>query len=86
MGLSYIAKKAYFDTIPHEKLISMVKETVVDGSVLSLLEKCLKAGVMDGGSFHINEQGTPQGGLCKALHKPPYAKKVIMRSKPLEPL
>ncbi len=25
-------------------------------------------------------EGTPQGGLCKALHKPPYAKKVIMQS------
>lgn len=31
--------KAYFDTIPHERLIAKVKETVVDGSVLSLLEK-----------------------------------------------
>jgi hypothetical protein len=27
-----------------------------------------------------NKAGTPQGGLCKALHKPPYAKKVLMQS------
>jgi RNA-directed DNA polymerase len=55
--------KSYFDTIPHEKLIGMVKETVVDGSVLALLEKFLQAGVMEGGSYHLNERGTPQGDL-----------------------
>src|SRR5690606_16620681 len=38
--------KSYFDTIPHEKLIGMVKETVTDGSVLSLIEKFLKAGIL----------------------------------------
>ncbi|MCM3635221.1 MULTISPECIES: group II intron reverse transcriptase/maturase [Paenibacillus] len=59
--------KSYFDTIPHEKLIRMVKETVVDGSVLTLLEKFLKAGILDGGSFHLNEQGTPQGGVISPL-------------------
>lgn len=59
--------KSYFDTIPHEKLIGMVKETVVDGSVLRLLEKFLQAGVMEGGSFHINERGTPQGGVISPL-------------------
>jgi RNA-directed DNA polymerase len=59
--------KSYFDTIPHETLIGMVKETVVDGSVLSLLQKMLKAGVMEGGSFHLNEQGTPQGGVISPL-------------------
>ncbi|MFC3773816.1 group II intron reverse transcriptase/maturase, partial [Paenibacillus sp. GCM10012303] len=59
--------KSYFDTIPHNKLLDMVKESVVDGSVLALLEKFLQAGVMDGGSFHINEQGTPQGGVISPL-------------------
>jgi RNA-directed DNA polymerase len=59
--------KSYFDTIPHEKLIRIVKETVTDGSVLSLIEKFLKAGIMEGGSFHLNEQGTPQGGVISPL-------------------
>ncbi|MDQ6418296.1 reverse transcriptase domain-containing protein, partial [Paenibacillus sp. LHD-117] len=59
--------KSYFDTIPHEKLIGKVKETVVDGSVLTLLEEFLKAGVMDDGSYHLNEQGTPQGGVISPL-------------------
>ncbi|WP_263364583.1 reverse transcriptase domain-containing protein, partial [Paenibacillus arenilitoris] len=59
--------KSYFDTIPHEKLIGMVKETVTDGSVLSLIEKFLKAGILEDGSFHLNEQGTPQGGVISPL-------------------
>lgn len=59
--------KSYFDTIPHERLLGMVRETVVDGSVLALLEKFLQAGVMDDGSFHMNERGTPQGGVISPL-------------------
>lgn len=59
--------KSYFDTIPQEKLMGMVRETVVDGSVLKLLEAFLQAGIMEGGSFHLNEQGTPQGGVISPL-------------------
>lgn len=59
--------KSYFDTIPHGKLLDMVRETVVDGSVLTLLETFLTAGIMDGGSFQLNEQGTPQGGVISPL-------------------
>lgn len=59
--------KSYFDTIPHDKLLARVKEQITDGSVLELLEKFLTAGIMDGGSFHLNEQGTPQGGVISPL-------------------
>lgn len=59
--------KSYFDSIPHEKLLVMAKETIVDGSVLALLTNFLKAGIMDGGSYQMNEQGTPQGGVISPL-------------------
>lgn len=59
--------KSYFDTIPHDKLISLVREEVVDGSVIHLLECFLQAGVMEGGSFYLNEKGTPQGGVISPL-------------------
>lgn len=59
--------KAYFDTIPHEKLMDRVREEVVDGSVLNLLRQFLKAGVMEDGSFYLNETGTPQGGVISPL-------------------
>ena len=39
-----------------------------------ILEKWLKSGFMEDGQFYPTKQGTPQGGLCKVLHKLPYAK------------
>lgn len=59
--------KSYFDLIPQDKLIRTVREEVVDGSVIQLLESFLQSGVMDNGTFHLNEQGTPQGGVISPL-------------------
>jgi RNA-directed DNA polymerase len=72
----------YFDNIDHAWLLKMLAERVDDKAFLWLIEKWLKAGVLetDGKVLHP-VTGTPQGGLCKALHNPPYAKKVIMQSK-----
>jgi len=56
--------KNYFDTIPHDKLMERVKELISDGRLLGLLEKYLKAGVMDGlKGWEPTEQGTPQGAV-----------------------
>ena len=35
----------YFDTIPHERLMTLLKERVADGRVLALVESFLRAGV-----------------------------------------
>ncbi|OIJ10761.1 group II intron reverse transcriptase/maturase [Anaerobacillus alkalilacustris] len=59
--------KSYFDTIPQDKLMMLVREEVVDGSIIQLLESFLKAGIMEGGSFYLNEKGTPQGGVISPL-------------------
>ncbi len=63
---------SYFDTIRHHILLKKVAERVSDADIMRLLKLMLKAG---------GKRGVPQGGLCKALHNPPYAKKVIMQSK-----
>lgn len=56
--------KSYFDTIPHDKLMERVRELITDGRLLELLEKYLKAGVMDGlKGWEPTEQGTPQGAV-----------------------
>ncbi|MDQ0158038.1 group II intron reverse transcriptase/maturase [Robertmurraya andreesenii] len=59
--------KTYFDTIPHEKLIALVKEEVVDGSVLSLLQQFLKSGIFENGIVHESKHGSPQGGVISPL-------------------
>ncbi len=66
----------YFDTIPHAKLLIVVAERVVDGSVLHLIKQWLKAPVIgeDGngkqktvGGGKSNRKGTPQGGVISPL-------------------
>jgi len=59
--------KSYFDTIPQDKLLSLVRKEIIDGSLIQLLRSFLQAGVMEGGTFHLNEKGTPQGGVISPL-------------------
>ncbi|MGC8989047.1 MAG: reverse transcriptase domain-containing protein, partial [Verrucomicrobiia bacterium] len=60
--------KSYFDTIPHDRLMGLVRQRVVDGSVLWLLEQCLKAGVMEElKGWEPTECGTPQGAVISPL-------------------
>ena len=60
--------KSYFDTIPHERLMALVKERVVDGSVLAVIEQCLKAGVLEElKGWQPTEEGTPQGAVISPL-------------------
>jgi retron-type reverse transcriptase len=61
-------------------LMARVARVVRDKRVLKLIRAYLNSGVMVNGVVMGTEEGTPQGGLCKALHNPPYAKKVIMQS------
>jgi len=60
--------KSCFDKISHEWLLQNIPMDKV------ILGKFLKAGFMLEGSFYPIISGVPQGGLCKALHNPPYAK------------
>ena len=59
--------KGYFDNIPHEALMELVKERVSDGRVLDLVEKFLKQGVMAEGIETEPEKGSPQGGVISSL-------------------
>jgi RNA-directed DNA polymerase len=60
--------KSYFDTIPHERLMALVRQRVVDGSVLALLDQCLRAGVLEElKGWQPTERGTPQGAVISPL-------------------
>ena len=52
----------YFDTVNHDKLISILRENVNDAIILHLIRSFLKAGVMDDGLISPTEEGVPQGG------------------------
>jgi RNA-directed DNA polymerase len=59
--------KAFFDSIPHERLLNAVRERVTDGRVLDVIGQFLKAGVMEDDRVTIPEAGTPQGGVISPL-------------------
>jgi RNA-directed DNA polymerase len=60
--------KAYFDTIPQERLMDRIREKIADGRVLKLLEQMLQAGVMDSAKgWQPTGQGTPQGAVISPL-------------------
>ncbi|MBD2844255.1 group II intron reverse transcriptase/maturase [Paenibacillus sp. IB182496] len=59
--------KSYFDMIPHERLLEQVREEIVDGSVLWMIESFLKAGVLEDGVVQASDLGSPQGGVCSPL-------------------
>ena len=52
----------YFDTVNHDKLISILREKVNDSHTLHLIRKFLQAGVMESGVVISSTIGTPQGG------------------------
>lgn len=59
--------KRYFDTIPHDQLRSFLDRRVTDGVVRRMIDKWLKAGVLESGSLTYATEGTPQGGVISPL-------------------
>jgi len=66
--------RQFFDKVPQDKLMDFIRIRIGDTAMLELLGRFLEAGYMEDGMLIRNEEGTPQGALCKALHKLPYAK------------
>jgi RNA-directed DNA polymerase len=59
--------KAYFDSIPHEKLMQEVRRYIADGRLLELIERFLGQDIMEGLSRWTPETGTPQGAVISPL-------------------
>lgn len=75
---------SFFNTIPHQKLMSIIGKKIADNRFKGLIGRFLKGGIMSKEDVTPSEIGTPQGDKCKALHLPPYAKKYNMQSKLLQ--
>ena len=53
--------KGFFDSVDHEWLIKFLEHDIADKKFIEIIEKFLKAGIMEDGKYLESEQGTPQG-------------------------
>jgi len=59
--------KAYFDTIPHERLITLLQKRITDKWIIRIVRRWLKTGILDGKEIYHSATGTPQGGVLSPL-------------------
>lgn len=59
--------KNYFGSLSHEWVLRFVEHRIGDPRILNLIRRWLKAGILEDGEVHQNEQGTPQGGSISVL-------------------
>ena len=59
--------RSFFDTLNHDKLIQFLEYDIADRRFIGIIERQLKAGIMEDGKFLDSEAGTPQGGCASAV-------------------
>ena len=57
----------FFDTVDHKQLMECLRHRVVDSSLLQLISRFLKSGIMEEGVYCETDQGTPQGGVLSPV-------------------
>ena len=69
-GLSWVLDvdiSKYYDTIQHHHLRAFLDRRVTDGVIRRMIDKWLKAGVLEHGRLRYATEGTPQGGVVSPL-------------------
>ena len=57
----------FFDTVNHDKLMTIMGRTIKDGDVISIVRKYLVSGIMIDDEYEDSIVGTPQGGNLSPL-------------------
>lgn len=57
----------FFDTVDHDRLMTIIGRTIRDGDVISIIRKFLVSGIMVDGEYEDSVIGTPQGGNLSPL-------------------
>src|SRR5499433_3445775 len=71
-GVVEIDFQSYFTTIPHAKLMTLIRQRVVDGSLLRLIKQSLKVSVAYHGQVEPTTVGVPQGSPLSPLYSNIY--------------
>lgn len=70
VGASWLIEgdiKGCFDNIDHDVLMGILARDIHDGRLLHLIERSLKAGVLDGWQYQRTYSGTPQGAVLSPI-------------------
>jgi RNA-directed DNA polymerase len=67
-GVVEIDFQSYFTTIDHDKLMILIKQRVVDGSMLRMIKQSLSLGVAYQGQVVPSRVGVPQGSPISPLY------------------
>lgn len=68
--VSYVVEadiRSFFDTLDHEWLIKFLEHDIADRKYIGIIQRQLKAGIMEEGKYQDSEAGTPQGGCASAI-------------------
>lgn len=69
--------RSFFDKMTHRHLRDFLDQRVWDGVIRRMIDKWLKAGVMEEGRIHFPEDGSPQGGVISPLLANIYLHEVL---------
>jgi group II intron reverse transcriptase/maturase len=59
--------KGFFNNIGHKQIIELIRFRITDPNILWLINKMLKAGVVENGTRHETAKGTEQGNLASPV-------------------
>src|ERR1700724_985292 len=59
--------RSFFDKVDHKWLVQFVEHRIADQRIVRLIQKWLKAGVMEDGRWFETEEGTPQGSVISPI-------------------
>lgn len=68
--ISYIAEadiRKFFDKVNHDWMMRFLGHRVGDKRLLRMIERMLKAGILEDGLVQASEEGTPQGSILSPL-------------------
>lgn len=69
-GIKWIIEfdiRSFFDSINHDKLVSILEKKVNDKRIITLIKMMLKVGYMEDWKWNPTYSGTPQGGIISPM-------------------
>ncbi|MBK4362155.1 group II intron reverse transcriptase/maturase, partial [Candidatus Hamiltonella defensa] len=71
-GVVEVDFKAYFTSIPHDKLLILISRKIADGSMLRLIKQTIQVGIAKGENIEVAKVGVPQGSPLSPLYSNIY--------------